>query len=94
MTDLTRLTKAEIIKLYEQSEEEKKVLEEQFDKAQKAIEQDMSFGRTEKELTEHQKAQRRKDFIKRMTHGRWVSEDKYQEFMDEQERLMRQGGRF
>ena len=85
MADLSRLTKAEILELLEEKDKEVKVLQAKEDARKKQIEIDLAFG---SELTperkEQLKNQKRKDFIKRMTHGRWCSEEKLQEFMDAQ----------
>ena len=79
---LERLTKAELIK---QIEEMKAKEEERA----KEIEFDFAFKETDEEKLTHDEKQKRKDFIKRMTKGRYVSEEKYQEFMDQQQQRMR-----
>jgi len=90
MTDLSRLTKAEIIELYEQSEAKKKELEEKIKLNETQIAIDMGFARTPDERSEHQKLQDEKDYIKRMTHGRWVSQEKFKQFQQEQKQRVRQ----
>lgn len=98
MSDLSRLTKAELIKLVDEkvlllkeSETEKKELEEKIEANKDQIEADLSFSRTPTEAEEHIKKQREKDFIKKMTHGRYTSKEKYEEFLAEQNKMMRQG---
>lgn len=90
MNDLSRLTKAEIIELLEESEAKRKELDEKIIKNQSQIESDMGFSRTPEELKTHLEKQGEKDYIKRMTHGRWVSKEKYQQFLAEQKQRVRQ----
>lgn len=82
MSDLNRLTKAELIKKLEAAE--KKAAE-----IDKKVVLDMSFKETPKERTEKEKNQAEKDFYKKMTRGRWTSKDKYQEVLDKQQRGMK-----
>jgi len=84
MTDYNRTTKAELIKLLETEQEKNKNLEEK-------THLDMSFKPTSKELSDKQKAQNRKDLIKRATRGRWVSEVKFEEVLRKQQEAMRYG---
>lgn len=89
MTDLLRLTKAEIIELLEVSEAKTADLEEKIETNKEQIGVDMAFSRTPDERTEHQKKQQEKDYIKRMTRGRWVTKEKYQQFQEEQKQRVR-----
>lgn len=90
MTDYSRMTKAEIIEELKKEQEAKEQLIKEKAAQGKQIELDMSFG---SEMTPERKeqldAQRRKDFIKRMTNGKWCSEEKYNEYIQEQNRRMR-----
>ena len=82
MNDLNRLTKAELIKEIE-------ALKAQEEERSKLIELDMSFTQTDEERSEKQEKQARKDFIRKMTNGRWTSEEKYQEYIAAQKTQMR-----
>lgn len=82
MSDLNRLTKAELIKEIED-------LKAQEEERKKLIELDMSFTQTDEEKSEKDKKQARKDFIRKMTGGRWTSEEKYQEYIASQKTQMR-----
>ena len=90
MVNLERLTKAEIIKLYEENSESLKRYKENEEKLKKQVQADLSFKQTEEEAKSQAEKQARKDYIKRMTNGRWTSEEKYQEY---QKQLQAQGGR-
>ena len=82
MSDLNRLTKAELIKEIED-------MKAQEEERKKLIELDMSFTQTDEEKSEKDKKQARKDFIRKMTGGRWTSEEKYQEYIAGQKTQMR-----
>ena len=82
MSDLNRLTKAELIKEIED-------LKAQEEERKKLIELDMSFTQTDEEKSEKDKKQARKDFIRKMTGGRWTSEAKYKEYMATQQKQVR-----
>ena len=90
MSDLERKTKAELIKIIEENEEKASQLDVLLaaNKAQIAI--DMGFRETKEEEDERKKRQQKKDYIKRMTHGRWVSQEKFEVFLQEQNRKVRQ----
>lgn len=90
MVDLERKTKAELIQLLEDSEAKNQELEAKIEANKEQISEDMAFSRTPTEREEHLKKQREKDYIKRMTHGRWVSQAKYQEYLEDQKRVIRQ----
>lgn len=81
VNDLSRLTKAELIKELEAM----KAIEAE---RTKQIGLDMSFSETPEEKKTKAEKQAQKDFIKRMTGGKWVSEDKYQEFIAAQNKRM------
>lgn len=89
MTDLSRLTKAEILELLEEEKQKVADLEKQAEEQKKQVELDMSFSETPDERENRNAAQQRKDFIKKMTKGRWVTEAKYQEAMNRQKQGMR-----
>lgn len=93
MTDLSRLTKAEILKLLEEKDQKVQELEAEKEAREQQIELDMSFGSDmTPERKEQLEKQRRKDYIKRMTHGRWTSEEKYNEYIaKEQGRIVPHG---
>lgn len=82
MSDLSRLTKAELIKELED-------LKAQEEERNKQVELDMSFTQTDEEKSEKDKKQARKDFIRKMTGGRWTSEEKYKEYIAAQKIQMR-----
>ena len=83
------MTKAELIEHLSQVQADKDVLEKEKEVRDKAIDLDMNFSETPEEKTEKQKAQAKKDFIKKMTHGRWTSQEKYEEYIDVQQKRMR-----
>ena len=85
MVNLERLTKAEILKLLQEEKDKVKSLEEQKAETEKLIDVDMSFKETKQERDLRNEKQMRKDFIKRMTRGRWVSEEKFDEHVKNQQ---------
>lgn len=89
MSDLNRLTKAEIIKKLEEEKQKVAALEKEAEEQKKQIELDMSFTQTTEEKSEKDKKQARKDFIRKMTRGRWTSEEKYKEYMAGQKTQVR-----
>ena len=89
MKKVENMTKAELIQHLEKEKNKVAALEKEKEIMKENVDQDMSFSATPKERTEKQKKQDHKDFIKRMTHGRWTSEEKYQEFISKQRKAMR-----
>ena len=89
MSDLSRLTKAEILELLEEEKTKVADLEKEAEEQKKQIELDMSFTQTDEEKSEKDKKQARKDFIRKMTGGRWTSEEKYNEYIADQKTQMR-----
>jgi hypothetical protein len=81
MTDMSKKTKAEIIKDLEQYKKELEEYKKKEAELQKVVQVDLTFKATEKEQSEKEKNQARKDYIKRMTNGRWTSEEKYQDYI-------------
>lgn len=78
MTDYSRTTKAELIKLLEEKQANKDVKED-------VVKLDMSQKREKTERDLHNEAQKKKDFIKKMTRGKWTTEDKYKEVIAKQQ---------
>lgn len=89
MKKIENMTKAELIEHLSQVQADKDALEKEKEVRDKAIDLDMNFSATPEEKTEKQKKQAQKDFIKKMTHGMWTSQEKYQEFIDAQQKAMR-----
>lgn len=86
MPKLENLTKAQLIEHLKEEQEKVAALEKEKEIRDKKIDADMSFAQTSEERTEKQKAQDEKDFIKKMTHGRWTSQEKYQKYMESQQK--------
>ena len=82
------MTKAELIEHLATVQADKDALEKEKEVRDKAVALDMNFSATPEEKTEKQKAQGKKDFIKKMTHGRWTSQKKFDEFIDAQQKRM------
>ena len=91
MAKLENMTKAELIQHLKEEKEKVAALEKEKEAIALGVTQDMSFAATPEERTEKQQKQDHKDFIKKMTHGRWTSEEKYQEFIKKQQQAMRMG---
>lgn len=86
MTDLSRLTKAEIINILEEKDKSLEEYKKKEEDLKKQVQADLSFKQTDKEAKTQEEAQARKDFIKRATRGRWTSEEKYQEWIKKTQR--------
>ena len=82
MKKIENMTKAELI-------EHVAALEKEKEEIKKKVNLDMSFSETPKEKSEKEKAQGKKDFIKKMTNGRWTSQKKFDEFIQKQQQAMR-----
>ncbi len=84
---LMRLTKTEMLKLIQEQKAENQKLIKEKEETANLVSVDMSFKESPEERDLRNEKQIRKDFIKRMTRGRWVSEDKYQEHLKQQQRV-------
>lgn len=64
-------------------------LEAAAEEIKKAVKLDMDFSQTPVEKSEKDKKQAQKDFIKRMTNGRWTSQKKFDEYIETQQKALR-----
>lgn len=83
MKKVENMTKAELLEHLAQVQEAKDALEKEKEEQKVQIEADMSFAESPDERDARNVNQRRKDFIKRMTKGRWTSEKKYLDFQNQ-----------
>lgn len=76
------MTKAELLLHIE-------ALEAKAEEIKKLVKLDMDFKETPKEKSAKDKKQAQKDFIKRMTNGRWTSQKKFDEYIETQQKALR-----
>lgn len=89
MKKIENMTKAELIEHLKEEQNKVAVLEEEKERIAREVDLDMSFAPTPIEKSEKDKAQAKKDFIKKMTHGRWTSQVKFDQFIEQQQKARR-----
>lgn len=80
--NMNKLTKAELVKKLDT------MIKADADR-NKQLSLDLTFSETNEEKQSKKEKQAKKDFIKRMTNGRWVSDEKYRQHLADINRKMK-----